>query len=108
MTAGPITLDTPTGMMLALGSTARGSDVKPVQVTEKHRLNASYMKCRHCGKRVKAGDVVLHQRLPEEQLDIIFHVRCVKRLAEAAPPDANEIAFRDLTDQIRTTGKVFS
>lgn len=87
-----------------------------VLVTPGHRL--THEDCRRCGRKVRAGQVVLGIRLsklPPGQRDIAIHKVCIDRMANSAPtedydwsdgPTADD-AFDQLRQEIVTTGSVF-
>lgn len=74
-------------------------------VDEDHFLTGAGYECRHCHKKIRAGQSVLHQRI--EGLSITFHVGCLRPLIEEAPPDVTREAVDELIASIRETGKAF-
>jgi hypothetical protein len=78
------------------------------QITEGDALRGE--KCAHCPRRVMPGQVVLYQtldRAPMTRAVFVVHASCIRKLLEAAPPDADEQAFLTLKTLIHTTREAF-
>jgi hypothetical protein len=66
-------------------------------------------KCRHCGRAVRAGQVVLVQHGYESytRRDFVVHARCMRLLLDTAPPEMDQTAYEELRERILATGNAF-